>query len=174
MEEQNLMQVCGEIRISNQVWLVCNSAVEPLRLDFLAVGTFLLTLLLTSLVLWLLVFVIVTILKKNAAKKEELGRIQEAKESSFMNFSHELRTPLTTISLAVSELKDRNVLVNEEDVALLGAINVASKSLLQLINETLDFNKMQVFFFFCLCFFFFFFFFFFFLGGKTESGSRPV
>jgi CheY-like chemotaxis protein len=35
-------------------------------------------------------------------------------------------------------------LVNEEDVALLGAINVASKSLLQLINETLDFNKMQM------------------------------
>lgn len=74
-----------------------------------------------------------------AAQDKEL---LESKISFFTNITHEIRTPLTLINLSVEDTEDLDI----QEPALkknLQAISKNCKRLLNLINQLLDFRKME-------------------------------
>ncbi len=107
----------------------------------------------------LLVVGIVSIIRWNAVKQVRLSnslemeklqhdqdqKMNEMKLRFFTNLSHEFRTPLTLILAPIKEM-----LGNKEDYALsenairkIGIIQNNSKRLLKLINQLLDFRKVE-------------------------------
>ena len=72
---------------------------------------------------------------------EETQAASEAKSEFISNISHEIRTPLNIISgmdeLILRETDDTNILKYAEN------INVASRTLSSLINDVLDFSKIE-------------------------------
>lgn len=75
-------------------------------------------------------------------KWEQEHELAEMKSDFFTNISHELRTPLTLISAPVSEIKHGKVSsarLNE----LLDLVFVNTDKLMRLINQLLDFSKLE-------------------------------
>ncbi len=78
---------------------------------------------------------------KLTQKQEELDVVGEEKNSFFASISHELRTPINTI-LNLNEMNLRQPLSGDVEENCLYIQN-AGKMLLALINDVLDFSKMQ-------------------------------
>ena len=69
-------------------------------------------------------------------------RVSELKIKFFTNISHELRTPLTLISGPIQELK-QNQLLDAKGQQYVTLIEKSAKQMLQLVNQILDFRKIQ-------------------------------
>ena len=69
-------------------------------------------------------------------------RLAELKIRFFTNISHELRTPLTLIKSPIEELK-RNERLSPSGKEYLSLIDNNAKKMLQLVNQILDFRKVQ-------------------------------
>jgi len=72
----------------------------------------------------------------------EAARAASAKSEFLANMSHELRTPLTAI-LGFSELLQNSKSLGVEDARSADRINTASRTLLTVVNDVLDFSKME-------------------------------
>ena len=68
----------------------------------------------------------------------------EAKLRFFTNFSHELRTPLTLIMGPVEELLTSGLALTEGQRQDLSLVRRNTQRLLQLVNQLLDFRKIEV------------------------------
>ncbi|MBI1268567.1 MAG: PAS domain S-box protein [Cryomorphaceae bacterium] len=80
---------------------------------------------------------------KQKRSEEKLIEALAAKDSFLSTMSHEIRTPLHSI-IAISEiLQNDNTLQHDEKSELVGTLNVSSRHLLALINEILDFSKIN-------------------------------
>ena len=77
--------------------------------------------------------------RKNAEQKAI--QANETKSQFLANMSHELRTPLNAV-LGISELL-RDTELDTEQLEFVDTILNSGKSLLQLINDTLDFSKLE-------------------------------
>ena len=69
-------------------------------------------------------------------------RLAELKIRFFTNISHELRTPLTLIKSPIEELK-KNERLSSSGKEYLALIDNNAKKMLQLVNQILDFRKVQ-------------------------------
>ena len=69
-------------------------------------------------------------------------RLAELKIRFFTNISHELRTPLTLIKGPIEELK-KNQQLGAADKEYLNLIDNNARKMLQLVNQILDFRKVQ-------------------------------
>ncbi len=70
------------------------------------------------------------------------SRAASAKSEFLANMSHELRTPLTAI-LGFSELLQTSKALSSDDARAADRINTASRTLLTVVNDVLDFSKME-------------------------------
>jgi signal transduction histidine kinase len=84
-------------------------------------------------------------------KKEIAERSAKIKQDFLSTMSHEIRTPLNAVITITSLLKDRT---DAEDQQMLSSLKFASNSLLFIINDILDFNKLEM--------------------GKVNLDMRPV
>ncbi len=75
---------------------------------------------------------------------EDARRSSEAKLRFFTNFSHELRTPLTLIMGPVEELLTSGPSLTEGQRQDLALVRRNTQRLLQLVNQLLDFRKIEV------------------------------
>jgi len=73
---------------------------------------------------------------------EDAARAASAKAEFLANMSHELRTPLTAI-LGFSELLQTSKTLMCDDARAASRINTASRTLLTVVNDVLDFSKME-------------------------------
>ena len=85
--------------------------------------------------------------EKRAREREMMEKIQEKKVNEmnmnfFANISHEFRTPLTMISGPVTQLRQSES-VSEEDRRMLNIVQRNIRRMLRLVNQLLDFNKME-------------------------------
>ncbi|MBC7383399.1 MAG: response regulator [Bacteroidia bacterium] len=81
--------------------------------------------------------------KEKAEITEKKNRAEHAarvKQEFLSTMSHEIRTPLNAVITIASLLKDKS---NEEDKQLLDAIKFAGNNLLLIINDILDFTKLE-------------------------------
>ncbi len=69
-------------------------------------------------------------------------RVSELKIKFFTNISHELRTPLTLIMGPIQELKQKQQLT-EKGKQYITLIEKSANQMLQLVNQILDFRKIQ-------------------------------
>jgi PAS domain S-box-containing protein len=83
-------------------------------------------------------------LQELEARKEEAERLNRLKSEILASMSHELRTPLHTI-IGFSELlaEESEGPLNEEQRRFLGHIHRDSEHLLALINDVLDFSRIE-------------------------------
>ncbi|UZR96549.1 hybrid sensor histidine kinase/response regulator transcription factor [Chondrinema litorale] len=79
-------------------------------------------------------------IEKMALKAEEAT---QAKLKFFTNISHEFRTPLTLIMAAVEELKELSQHYTSQQNKDLNLINRNAARLLRLINQLMDFRKIE-------------------------------
>lgn len=73
---------------------------------------------------------------------KQLHEMDEMKFRFFTNISHEFRTPLSLIINPVEKLKQE--IRNEEQAGLLEIIHRNASNLLELVNQLLDFRKLDV------------------------------
>ncbi|MEN6453420.1 MAG: two-component regulator propeller domain-containing protein [Prolixibacteraceae bacterium] len=76
------------------------------------------------------------------SEREREHEISEMKMNFFTNISHELRTPLTLISAPLEQLAALDHL-NDTNTRLLNTISRNVRSMLRLIDQLLDFKKME-------------------------------
>jgi signal transduction histidine kinase/ligand-binding sensor domain-containing protein/DNA-binding response OmpR family regulator len=76
------------------------------------------------------------------SEREREKEITEMKMNFFTNISHELRTPLTLISAPLEQLMTLKTL-DSVSLHLLNTISRNVQSMLRLINQLLDFRKME-------------------------------
>lgn len=84
---------------------------------------------------------------RNQLAMERLARereqaLSESKTQFFTNISHEFRTPLSLISMpleSISALEDLPINIRER----IEAIQASSNKMLRLVNELMDFNKLE-------------------------------
>lgn len=76
------------------------------------------------------------------SEREREHEVSEMKMNFFTNISHELRTPLTLISAPLDQLSASGSL-NETSMRLLNTVSRNVQSMLRLINQLLDFRKME-------------------------------
>ena len=91
-------------------------------------------------------YLIFTIIRKivrlqNSLKLEK--SITDFKLKFFTNISHELRTPLTLIINPIREIINGKILENTRGEKLINIAHQNSYNLLKLVNEILDFRKLQ-------------------------------
>jgi signal transduction histidine kinase/DNA-binding response OmpR family regulator len=79
-----------------------------------------------------------------AATAAETQRTSEAKLRFFTNFSHELRTPLTLILGPVEDLLSSATNLSAAQRHDLGLVRRNTQRLLQLVNQLMDFRKIDV------------------------------
>lgn len=80
--------------------------------------------------------------QKAKDEKEQEQRVNKMNMSFFANISHEFRTPLTMISGPVEQLCESES-INKHDKLLLNIINRSVDRMLRLVNQLLDFNKLE-------------------------------
>lgn len=73
--------------------------------------------------------------------EQALRQSQEIEEQFFANVSHEIRTPLNGILGMIHLLK--NTALTSEQIHLVGDMKLASKNLLGIINDILDYTKIK-------------------------------
>jgi signal transduction histidine kinase/CheY-like chemotaxis protein len=73
--------------------------------------------------------------------KEVAEKLAETKSEFLANMSHEIRTPMNGI-LGMAELI-RGTAINEDQSKMLDTINSCGKSLLTVLNDVLDFSKIE-------------------------------
>ncbi|QKJ29729.1 tetratricopeptide repeat protein [Mucilaginibacter mali] len=79
--------------------------------------------------------------KDEIIKKKELAEQSAKVKQDFLStMSHEIRTPLNAVITITSLLKDRS---DEEEQRLLNSLKFASNNLLLIINDILDFTKLE-------------------------------
>jgi len=81
-------------------------------------------------------------LRMETFEREKENELHHVKQRFFTNISHEIRTPVSLILSAVNRLEESGIL-NRGYRKELGAIQTSSRHLLQLINELLDFRKLE-------------------------------
>jgi signal transduction histidine kinase/ligand-binding sensor domain-containing protein/AraC-like DNA-binding protein len=102
---------------------------------------------LTTLTLFLFRIRMERLRMKNQLVMERLARereheLSESKTQFFTNISHEFRTPLSLISMpleSLSAMEELPLSVKER----IGAIRLSSNKMLRLVNELMDFNKLE-------------------------------
>lgn len=75
-------------------------------------------------------------------EKEQEKRVNRMNMSFFANISHEFRTPLTMISGPVASLQQSRD-ISSEDKRLLNIVQRNINRMLRLVNQLLDFNKLE-------------------------------
>lgn len=75
-------------------------------------------------------------------EREQEHRINQMNMSFFANVSHEFRTPLTVISAPISQLCQDEQL-KDEHRRLLKVVNRSVNRMLQLVNQMMDFHKLE-------------------------------
>ena len=80
--------------------------------------------------------------KKAEEEKAQEQRINKMNMSFFANISHEFRTPLTMISGPVEQLYESQD-INKHNKQLLTIVNRSVDRMLKLVNQLLDFNKLE-------------------------------
>ncbi|MGM9748566.1 MAG: two-component regulator propeller domain-containing protein, partial [Candidatus Cryptobacteroides sp.] len=80
--------------------------------------------------------------KKAAMEREQEKKVNEMNMSFFANISHEFRTPLTMISAPVAQLSE-SPSIDEEGKRLLEIVRRNITRMLRLVNQLLDFNKLE-------------------------------
>lgn len=75
-------------------------------------------------------------------EKEHAEEIVSTKQNFFTSISHELRTPISLIVPPIQEILKRGKL-DEEDRALISIAEKNSQRLLRLINQILDYRKLE-------------------------------
>jgi signal transduction histidine kinase/CheY-like chemotaxis protein len=79
--------------------------------------------------------------KDEIIKKKELAEQSAKLKQDFLStMSHEIRTPLNAVITITSLLKDKS---DEEEQKLLNSLKFASNNLLLIINDILDFTKLE-------------------------------
>ena len=105
-------------------------------------------LLITAGVIWLIVKARRKIAAEKLAKlkaqqeKEQERKVNQMNMSFFANVSHEFRTPLTMISGPVSQLEESEDMT-EDNKRLLNIVQRNIHRMLRLVNQQLDFNKLE-------------------------------
>ncbi|MCR5847404.1 MAG: response regulator [Lachnospiraceae bacterium] len=79
--------------------------------------------------------------QKMEEKNEEAQNALEAKGNFLANMSHEIRTPMNAICGMAQLLSERDL--GEEEAGYIETIQKSSESLLSIINEILDFSKID-------------------------------
>ena len=74
--------------------------------------------------------------------KEDAERLADAQSEFLANMSHEIRTPLTSV-IGFSDLLDEHGELNEQARKFVGRIRDAGQSLLAVINDILDYSKLE-------------------------------
>lgn len=75
-------------------------------------------------------------------QKNDLEELSDTKEKFFSNMSHELRSPINTI-IGINEMILRQS-TDQEILEYAGNVQIASKMLLSLVNDILDFSQMEM------------------------------
>jgi DNA-binding response OmpR family regulator/nitrogen-specific signal transduction histidine kinase len=81
-------------------------------------------------------------LKITRMEKEHAEEIAQTKQQFFANISHELRTPISLILPPIQQLLKQNNL-QEENKRLLSLAEKNSQRLLRVVNQILDFRKLE-------------------------------
>ena len=79
---------------------------------------------------------------KAQQEKEQERRVNKMNMDFFANISHEFRTPLTMISGPVSQLQESPDMT-DENKRLLSIVQRNIRRMLRLVNQQLDFNKLE-------------------------------
>ena len=80
--------------------------------------------------------------KQKSIEAEELARLNTMQMNFFANVAHEFRTPLTMIAGPVSALSASERIAGQ-DRKMLGVMQRSVNWMLHLVNQILDFNKME-------------------------------
>ena len=80
--------------------------------------------------------------KQAAMEREQEKKVNEMNMSFFANISHEFRTPLTMIAAPVAQLSESSS-VDAEGKRLLSIVQRNISRMLRLVNQLLDFNKLE-------------------------------
>ena len=75
-------------------------------------------------------------------EKEQERKVNQMNMSFFANISHEFRTPLTMISGPVTQLQESDEMT-QENKRLLNIVQRNIRRMLRLVNQILDFNKLE-------------------------------
>lgn len=81
-------------------------------------------------------------LKITRLQKEHAEELEQTKEQFFTNISHELRTPISLILPPIHEVQQKGQL-DEQSMRLISLAEKNSVRLLKLVNQILDFNKLE-------------------------------
>lgn len=76
-------------------------------------------------------------------EKKNADEVNQSKLRFFTNISHEFRTPLTLISIPLEKLLKEIQLSEEDRKKNLGIIKQNADSMLRLVNQILDFRKLE-------------------------------
>ncbi|SDW79929.1 response regulator [Marinobacter mobilis] len=90
---------------------------------------------------------------RDISERQEVARLQQearnsaeaanqAKTDFIANISHEIRTPLNSV-IGLTDMLERRKDINDEVCQEIGRIKVAGKLLLALINDVLDYSKIE-------------------------------
>ena len=74
-------------------------------------------------------------------KKNKAEQSSKMKQDFLSTMSHEIRTPLNAVTTITSLLQES---AREDQVSLLSSLSFSSNNLLRIINDILDFNKLDV------------------------------